>query len=88
MTISQMLVQSGILTLLGLGVVFSFLIILILSMKLLHVILHALRLDKDESQQSVPTASASTGSVPTAPAADKGAVIAAIAAAVHEKQLS
>ncbi|MBQ2315222.1 MAG: OadG family protein [Treponema sp.] len=80
MTISQMLSQSGMLTLLGMGVVFSFLIILILSMYLLHAVVHALRLDKADEPD---TASAA----PAAPsqAADTGAVVAAIAAAVHEK---
>ena len=87
MTMSQMLGQSGILTLLGLGGVFSFLIILILSMKLLHVVLHALRLDKDEPLQTASSGSVSANvSAPAAPAADNGAVIAAIAAALHEKQ--
>ncbi len=88
MTISQMLSQSGILTLLGMAVVFSFLIIMILSMKLLHGVLHALHLDKDEPQKSPQ----GTASVPSAPATaptqsvDTGAVVAAIAAALHEKQ--
>ncbi|MBR1912276.1 MAG: OadG family protein [Treponema sp.] len=81
MTISQMLSQSALLTLLGMGVVFSFLIIMIGAMYLLHAVIHALKLDKDpvQKQAAVPAASS------TAAPVDNGAVIAAIAAAVHEK---
>ncbi len=85
MTIGQMLGQSGILTLLGLGVVFSFLIIMILCMYLLHAVIHALKLDKVEESK---TSGASPASPSAAPAADDGAIVAAIAAALHEKQLS
>ena len=79
MTISEMLSQSGILTLLGMGVVFSFLIIMIFAMTGLHAVIHALGWDKEEKKDA-PAAPAA------APAADKGAIIAAIAAAVHEKE--
>ena len=41
MNVEQMLGQSGILTLLGMGVVFSFLIIMIVCMYALHAVLHA-----------------------------------------------
>ena len=75
MTISEMLSQSGILTLLGMGVVFSFLIIMIFAMTGLHAVIHALGWDKEEKKDA-----------PSAPAADNGAIIAAIAAAVHEKE--
>jgi len=82
MNVEQMLGQSGILTLLGMGVVFSFLIIMIVCMYLLHAILHALKLDKDEpkapAQSSAPAASAAS-------AADQNAVVAAIAAALKSK---
>lgn len=80
MTISQMLSQSALLTLLGLGVVFSFLIIMIGAMYLLHAVIHALKLDKEPVQKET-AASAASSSAP----ADNGAIIAAIAAAVHEK---
>lgn len=80
MTISQMLSQSALLTLLGLGVVFSFLIIMIGAMYLLHAVIHALKLDKEPVQKEA-AASAASSSAP----ADNGAIIAAIAAAVHEK---
>ncbi|MCI7397170.1 OadG family protein [Treponema sp.] len=79
MTISEMLSQSGILTLLGMGVVFSFLIIMIFAMTGLHAVIHALGWDKEEKKDA-PSAPAA------APAADNGAIIAAIAAAVHEKE--
>lgn len=80
MTITEMLGQSGLLTLLGMGVVFSFIIIMILSMKLLQVIIHAFKLDKEEpAQQPMASTPASTG--------NDGAIIAAIAAAVHDKAL-
>ena len=79
MNIAQMLEQSGILTLLGMCVVFTFLIIMIGAMNLLHGIIHLFGLDKVEP----PAASAAA---PAAPQADNGAVIAAIAAAVHEKE--
>ena len=86
MTISEMLQQSGLLTLLGMAVVFSFIIVMILCMNLLRVIVHALKLDKDE----VKPAAGKTASVPvkqtSAPVVDTGAVIAAIAAAVKEKE--
>lgn len=79
MTISEMLSQSGILTLLGMGVVFSFLIIMIFAMTGLHAVIHALGWDKEEKKDA-PAAPAA------ASAADNGAIIAAIAAAVHEKE--
>lgn len=77
MTIMGMLGQSAILTVLGIGVVFSFLIIMIICMDALHAVLHALKLDveKKETTQAQPVAAASNN-----------AVIAAIAAALHDKQ--
>ncbi|MCH5293536.1 MAG: OadG family protein [Treponema sp.] len=83
MTIIEMLGQSGLLTLLGMCVVFGFIIILICCMKLLQAVVRALRLDK-ETPADVPQ---SQSAVSSAPAADSGAVIAAIAAAVHDKAL-
>ncbi len=77
MTIIEMLGQSGLLTLLGMGVVFTFLIILILSMTLLHKVIHALGLDKEEKVDAPKT---------SAPAQTQDdSVIAAIAAAVRTK---
>ncbi|MBQ3649608.1 MAG: OadG family protein [Treponema sp.] len=80
MTIAQMLEQSGILTLLGMCVVFAFLIIMIGAMNLLHGVIHLFGWDKAEP----PAASAA--SAPAASQADNGALVAAIAAAIHEKE--
>ena len=86
MTITEMLGQSGLLTLLGMCVVFSFIIILICCMKLLQTVVHALKLDKEEKVQA--SGSAAPAASTPAPAADNGAVIAAIAAAVHDRALN
>ena len=82
MTITEMLGQSGLLTLLGMSVVFGFIIIMILCMKLLHAIIHALKLDKEEPAKTT------VASTPAPAASADGAIIAAIAAAVHDKQLN
>lgn len=78
MTITQMLSQSALLTLLGMGVVFVFLIIMIICMNLLHRVIHAFKLDKEE-----PAATAKKVSTPSQ--ADNGSIIAAIAAAIRAK---
>lgn len=79
MTIAEMFGQSGVLTLLGMGVVFGFLIILVLFMTLIANIIHALGWDIDAQEGqtvSVGSATASSGVNP--------AVVAAITAAVNE----
>lgn len=77
MTIQEMLGQSAILTVLGMCVVFAFLIILIGFMNLLRVFVHVAKLDKEAPKSE---------SVAPAPAqADQKAVVAAIAAALHNK---
>ena len=90
MTIAEMLGQSGLLTLLGLGVVFAFIIILIFCMKLLQVLVHALKLDKNDPKATVkkaPAAAPAATAVSAAkPAADAKAIVAAIAAAIREKE--
>jgi oxaloacetate decarboxylase gamma subunit len=75
MTIFDMLGQSGNLTLLGMGVVFAFLIIMIITINLVGKLIHKLGLDKET--KAVQSA---------APAVTKsdGAVTAAITAAVNE----
>lgn len=82
MTIVDMLSQSGVLTLLGLGVVFSFIVIMIGAMHLLHWVLHKLHLDEDAPAQ------AANGGVKSAPpkaaVRDDKAVVAAIAAAIRQ----
>ena len=81
MNVEQMLGQSGILTLLGMGVVFSFLIIMVVCMNIMHAVLHALKLDKDQpaAAPSAPQGSAAPSAV------DQKAVVAAIAAALKAK---
>ena len=90
MTITEMLGQRGLLTLLGMCVVFSFIIIMILGMKLLHVVLHALKLDVDKPTDSVNAVgtSANVSASTVSPAANNDAIVAAIAAAVHDKVLN
>lgn len=77
MTIAEMLSQSLILTLLGMGVVFSFLIIMICFMNLLRIVVHAAGWDKEEPKTEA--------TVSVAPAVDQKAIVAAIATALHEK---
>lgn len=84
MTIAEMLQQSGLLTLLGMGVVFSFLIILIVCMYALHGVLHLFGKDKEETTASTGT----SAPAPAAQTADEGEIVAAIAAAIHDKQLN
>ncbi|MFI3258430.1 MAG: OadG family protein [Spirochaetales bacterium] len=79
MTITEMLGQSGILTLLGMGVVFSFLVILILCISLTSKLIRALKLDKNEESVNGVGSSNATGT-------QNNAIIAAIAAAVRQKQ--
>jgi oxaloacetate decarboxylase gamma subunit len=76
MTIADMLGQSGVLTLLGMGIVFSFLILLIICVSLMGKIIHALGADKDVAAPAAGTVS-SGGAKTTA-------VAAAITAAVNE----
>jgi oxaloacetate decarboxylase gamma subunit len=78
MTIVEMLEQSGVLTLLGMGIVFSFLLILIITVTVSGKVIHALGLDKDLRAPKAVRAS-------TAPASAGGeaAVTAAISAAVQ-----
>lgn len=78
MTIPEMLSQSAMLTVLGMGVVFGFLIILIGCMKLVEILVKVSGLDKEESRTSVASAAV--------PAGQHQSIIAAIAAAVSEKQ--
>ena len=77
MTIVDMLGQSGLLTLLGMGVVFGFLIIMIIFVSLTSKIIKMLGLDKYQPK--------STGSAAAVTAQDTNAVVAAIATAVREK---
>ena len=81
MTIEVMLEQSGVLTLLGMSVVFSFLIILIFAITGVGKIMNALKLNKELMPQALAAA-------PSASAVSAGAVTAAISAAVNEYRKS
>jgi oxaloacetate decarboxylase gamma subunit len=77
MTIAEMLEQSGVLTLLGMGIVFSFLVILIAAVSLVGKFIRAVGADKDPGRPA-----AAAGGAPAA--SSGGAVTAAISAAVSE----
>ena len=78
MTIIEMLEQSGVLTLLGMGVVFGFLVIMVITITLAGKLIRALGLDKNTA------AVAQTGSAASASAGNNAQVTAAISAAVNE----
>jgi oxaloacetate decarboxylase gamma subunit len=75
----EMLGQSGALSLLGMGIVFSFLIILVITITQVGKLIGVLGLGKD-------AAAAKTGS--PAPAGNNEQVTAAISAAVNEYRKS
>ena len=77
MTIQEMLGQSAILTVLGMCVVFAFLIILIGFMNLLRVVIHAAKLDKEAPKAE--------SAAPAAAQVDQKAIVAAIATALRNK---
>lgn len=78
MTIMEMLGQSGILTLLGMAVVFVFLWIMIIFVNLTGKVIHRMGLDKDVDDKA-----------PVSPAAGVSpGIIAAITAAVNEYRKS
>ena len=83
MTIADMLRQSGVLTLLGMGIVFSFLIIMIAAITLMGKFIHALGLDKDAG-----TPVKNSGTQTAGAGNNAGAVTAAISAAVNEYRKS
>jgi oxaloacetate decarboxylase gamma subunit len=79
MTIAEMLGQSGVLTLLGMGIVFSFLVLLIISVTVAGKIIHSLGADKGTGvPPALKTGSSGGGAGKTT------AVAAAITAAVNE----
>jgi oxaloacetate decarboxylase gamma subunit len=73
-----MLGQSGVLTILGMSVVFGFLALMVVCVTLTGKFIHAIGADKDVMQRAAPA--------PAAGGADPGAVTAAIASAVAEYQ--
>jgi oxaloacetate decarboxylase gamma subunit len=88
MTTAEMFGQSAVLTLLGMAVVFSFLIILIISITGLGKIVHSMGWDKDllapPKQAHAPAAVAA----PAGGANPNVAITAAISAAVTEYRTS
>jgi oxaloacetate decarboxylase gamma subunit len=81
MTIVEMLGQSGVLTLLGLGVVFSFLVIMVVCISLAGKLIHAMGTD-----QVVAGPAAAPPPRSGSNAANGEALTAAISAAVNEYQ--
>jgi oxaloacetate decarboxylase gamma subunit len=79
MTIAEMLGQSGMMAIIGMGIVFAFLIILIFVVSLTGKIIHALGLDKDIQAGPV-------GRGPSPASVNQTAVVAAIGAAVTQYQ--
>jgi oxaloacetate decarboxylase gamma subunit len=73
-----MLGQSGVLTILGMSVVFGFLAVMIICVSLMGKIIHAIGADKDVIPAAAPA------SAPEGNPAYSGAVTAAITAAVTE----
>ena len=79
MTIFQMLDQSWVLTLLGMGIVFSFLVILVVCVSIMGKIFRALGYNRDPGLVVAEAPAAHLGG-----SAGTGAVIAAITTAVNE----
>ena len=83
MTILEMLAQSGVLTLLGMGIVFGFLIILVV------VISQFGRFsEKNPDKMTVQTGLSAKAAVPVPVAGNNAQVTAAISAAVNEYRKS
>jgi oxaloacetate decarboxylase gamma subunit len=80
MTIVDMLGQSGVLTLLGMGIVFGFLVIMIVCISLVGKLIHGVGADKDVLPAGTPGISSSPGGA----SAGNAAVTAAISAAVND----
>lgn len=87
MTIVEMLEQSGLLTLLGMGVVFAFIILLIMSMKLLQLFVGVINRGKKEPKAKAKD-QVKTVNIGSVQSTDEDLIIAAIATAVHDKQLN
>jgi oxaloacetate decarboxylase gamma subunit len=79
MTIVEMLGQSGVLTLLGMGVVFGFLVLMIICISLVGRIIRAAGAGGDAAPANSAGSASGAG-------ANNGALTAAIGAAVNEYQ--
>ena len=82
MTIMEMLRESAVLTVFGVGIVFSFLILLVISITLLSKIIRALDSSKNAQVKGTATADAAVQT------RENGPIIAAITAAVTEYRKS
>jgi oxaloacetate decarboxylase gamma subunit len=78
MTIPEMLGQSGILTILGMGVVFAFLVILIVCMKLVEILVKVSGADREDK-------GVIAGQAAQTARTDDRSVVAAIATALRQK---
>jgi oxaloacetate decarboxylase gamma subunit len=78
MTIAEMLGQSGKMAVIGMGIVFSFLVVLIVTVMLTGKIIQMMSLDKAE----VPAQASGRG--PSAGDASQAAIVAAIGTAVTQ----
>ena len=83
MTIMDMLGQSGVLSVLGMGIVFGFLLIMVIAVTLMGKVVHALGADKDVTQPPKPQSGQFTAG---SSVAKSTAVAAAITAAITEYQ--
>ena len=87
MTILEMLEQSAILTVLGVGIVFSFLIIMIICVTLMGKIIRTLESGKNNQDQEAATQEAAIAAQ-AVKKVENGPIIAAITAAVNEYRKS
>ena len=84
MTILDMLGQSAVLTVLGMGIVFGFLIIMVVCVSIMGKIIQGLGGNKGAAQTAAPSLQA--GFAGTAEAGKSAALAAAISAAVTQYQ--
>jgi oxaloacetate decarboxylase gamma subunit len=75
MTIAQMLGQSGMMSVIGMGIVFSFLIVLVIVVTLTGKFIRTLGLDKDSQAEAAGRGTS---------AVNQSAIVAAIGAAVTQ----
>ena len=80
MTIAEMLNQSGLITILGMGVVFSFILIMVICVTAMGKVFQAIESAKKTGSTGTPATSK--------PVATEAGKIAAIAAALHEYRKS
>ncbi|CEM62689.1 sodium pump decarboxylase subunit gamma [Treponema phagedenis] len=86
MTIAEMIAQSGMLTVIGMGIVFVFLAILVFAVIGVNKLVSAFGWDKEEPAPAAPAVSAAPTNTTIPAASTNDSVIAAIAVAIHEQQ--